>query len=111
MSLATVHGALGQGLAATTLADGERLHVLLQIEVQVLEDEVQLVAVGVDDVVEADNVRVVHFFEERNLADGGRGHTLILGLQTDLLEGNDALVGSAEVEGLVDDTVSTCKEG
>jgi hypothetical protein len=110
VSLATVHDTLRQRLAATTLAHGQCLHVLLQIQVQVLEDEVELVAVGVDDVEEADNVWVVHFLEQRNLADGGRRNALILGLETDLLQRNDALVGSAQVESLVDDTVRTCKE-
>ena len=110
MSLTSVHDALGQRLATSTLADRESLHVLLQIHVQVLEDEVELVAVGVDNVEQANDVRVVHFLEQRNLADGRGRDALILGLETDLLQRNNALVGSAQVESLVDDTVRTCEE-
>jgi hypothetical protein len=111
VSLATVHDTLRQRLAATTLAHRQCLHVLLQVQVQVLEDEVELVAVGVDDVEQADDVRVVHFLEQRNLANGGGRDALILSLETDLLQRNNALVGSAQVESLVDDTVRTCEEG
>ncbi len=42
--------ALGQRLAPSALADGQRLHVLLQVQVEELEDEVELVAVGVHNV-------------------------------------------------------------
>ena len=111
VSLATVHDTFRQRLAATTLAHRQCLHVLLQVQIQVLEDEVELVAVGVDDVEEADNVRVVHFLEQRNLADGGGRDTLVLSLETNLLQRNNALVGSAQVESLVDNTVRTCEEG
>ena len=110
VSLATIHDTFRQRLATTTLAHRQRLHVLLQIQVQVLEDEVELVAVGVDNVEQANDVRVVHFLEQRNLADGRGRDALILGLETDLLQRNNALVGSAQVESLVDDTVRTCEE-
>jgi hypothetical protein len=63
------------------------------------------VAVGVYDVEEADNVGVVHLFEERDLADGSRGDALILGFETNLLEGDNALVLGGEVAGLVDNTI------
>lgn len=98
---------LGKGLAATTVSDGERLHVLLQVAVEELEDEVQLVTVGMDNVEQAHNVGIAHLLEEGNLADGGRGNALILGFKTDLLECDDsATVG--KVARLVDDTVGTC---
>ena len=110
MSLATIHDTFRQRLATTTLAHRQRLHVLLQIQVQVLEDEVELVAVGMDNVEQADNVRVVHFLEQGHLTDGGGWDALILGPEANLLERNNALVGSAQVESLVDDTVRTCEE-
>src|SRR5690242_13656725 len=99
--------ALGQGLAASAIADWQRLHVLLQVEVKELEDEVELVAVGVHDVEQTDDVGVVHLLEQRNLANGGRGDTLIFGLEADLLERDDALVLCCEVAGLVDDAVGS----
>lgn len=42
--------AIWQCLAATAFAHGESFHVLFEIEVEELADEVQLVAVGVDNV-------------------------------------------------------------
>jgi hypothetical protein len=77
--------ALGQRLATAALADGQRLHVLLQIAVEELEDEIQLVAVGVYDVEQPHNVRVVHLLEQRDLADGGGRDAFILSFQADLL--------------------------
>jgi hypothetical protein len=67
---AAVHAALGQGLSTTSLRDGQSLHVLFQIQVEVFKDEVELVAIGVDNVEQADNVWVAHLLEERDLADG-----------------------------------------
>lgn len=94
--LAEAHGlevraaALGQGLAAAAVGDGQRLHVLLQIAVEELEDEVQLVAVGVDDVEELDDVGVTHLLEEADLADGGGRDAFVFGFEADLLQGDDA---------------------
>lgn len=101
--------ALGQRLAATTLVDRERLHVLLQIDVEVLEDEVELVTVGVYDVQEAHNVLVVHLLEQGDLADGSGRHAFVFGLEPDLLEGDDALVLGRQVLCLVDDSVRACQ--
>lgn len=105
---ATVHAALGQRLSTAALRDGQRLHVFLQIQVEVFKDEVQLVAVGVDNVEQAHNVGVAHLLEERDLADGSRRHAFILGFQTDLLESDDAVVGGAEVAGFVNNSVCAC---
>lgn len=60
--------------------------------------------IGVDNVQQLDNVGVLHFFEKRDLADGGTGNTLIFGFQSDLLEGNNS-VRMGQLAGLVDDTV------
>jgi hypothetical protein len=98
-------GALWESLAPPTLADGQRLHVLLQVAVEELKDEVQLVAVGVDDVEQAHDVGVVHLLEQRDLPDGRRRDALVLGFEADLLERDDALVLRGEVLGLVDDSV------
>jgi hypothetical protein len=65
------------------------------------------VTVGVYDVEEADDVRVVHLLEEGDLADGGGGDALIFGFKTDLLEGDNALVLGGEVARLVDNSVSS----
>lgn len=97
--------ALWQRLATAALADGQRLHVLLEVEVEELHDEVQLVAVGVDDVEETHDVGVVHFLEQRDLADGGRGHAFVFGLEADLLERDDAVVLCGQVARLVDNAV------
>lgn len=64
------------------------VHVAFQVEVEEFKDEVKL-GVGVDDVEEAHDVLVLHFFEEGNLADRGGGDALVLLLETDLLEGDD----------------------
>ena len=99
--------ALWQCLAAAALADWQRLHVLLQIAVEKLKHQIQLVAVGVDNVEQAHDVGVVHLLEQRDLADGCRRDALIFGLEADLLEGDDAPVLGRQVLGLVDDSVST----
>ena len=109
MSLTSVHDTLRQRLATTTLADRQSLHVLLQIHVQVLEDEVELVAVGVDNVEEARDVGVVHFLEKRDLANGSGRDTLIFGFEANLLESDNALIGSGQVEGFVNNTVRACE--
>lgn len=106
---AAVHAALGERLSTASLRDGQSLHVLLQIQVEVFEDEIQLVAVGVDNVEQAHNVGVAHLLEERDLADGRRRDALILGFQTDLLECDDAVVGRGEVAGFVNNTICACK--
>ena len=90
------------------IADRQRFHVLLEIEVEEFEYEIQLVAVGVHDVQQADDVRVVHLLEQGDLTDGGRRHALIFGLETNLLKRNNALVLSCEVAGLVDNSVGSC---
>lgn len=102
--------ALGQSLAAAAVGDGESLHVLLQVEVEELEDEVELVAVGVDNVEEAHDVGVAHLLEEGDFADGGGGDALVLGLEADLLQRHNA-TAIEEVSGLVDDTVRACGWG
>ena len=102
--------ALGQRLAAPAVADRQRLHVLLQVEVEELEDEVQLVAVGVHDVEQPHDVRVVHLLQQRDLADRRRRHALVLGLEPDLLECHDASAVQ-QVARLVDHAVCACGEG
>jgi len=101
-------GAVRESLATAAILDGEGLHVLLEVEVEELEDEVELVAVGVDDIEEADDVWVLELLEEGDLANGGGGDAFIFGLETNLLQGNDA-AAIEEVAGLVDDTVGTCR--
>jgi hypothetical protein len=68
------------------------VHVLFQVEVHELEDEHEL-RLGVDDIVEADNVGMLELLHETDLADGGRGRPF-LGIEMDLLERHE-LVGDA----------------
>ena len=98
-------GALGQRLTPPTLRDGQGFHVFLEVEVEVLEDKIELVAVGVDNVEEAHDVRVVHFLEQGDLADGGGGHAFVFGFEPDLFERDDAAVFGGKVFGFVDDAV------
>ena len=60
-----------------------------------------------DDVEEAHDVGVVHFLEKRDLANGSGGNAFIFGFQSNLLEGDDALVFGGEVARLVDNSVSS----
>ena len=83
------------------------LHVFLEVQVEELEDEVEFLAVGVDDVEELDDIGVRHFFEEGDFADGGGGDAFVFGFEADLFEGHDAVV-VAEVFGAVDDAVGAC---
>lgn len=108
MTLA-IHDAFREWLTTTTLADRQSFHVLLQVEVYEFEDEVQLVAVGVDDVEKAEDIGVVHLFEEGDFANGSGRDALILSLEADLLESDDAVVGRGEVAGFVDDAVRACR--
>ena len=109
MSTPSIHDALRQRLPPPTLAHRQRLHILLQVQVQVLEHEVQLMTVGVHNVEQTDDVGVDHLFQEGNLADGGGGYAFVFGFETDLLQGDDALVRGGQVAGFVYDAVCACK--
>ena len=75
-----VHEALDSwGLEGTTLAI--RVHVSLEVTIHVFEDKHELV-LGVDDIVEADNVLVFELFHERYFADGCRRGALF-GVEVD----------------------------
>lgn len=53
-----------------------------------------------------DNVVVLaELFQDGDLTDGRRGHTLVLGLETDLLERDDRSI--MDIARLVDDTVGS----
>ena len=97
-------GAFGQRLAPAALADRQRFHVLLEVEVEEFEDEIELVAVGMDDIKETHDGRVPHLFEQRDLSDGGRRDTLIFGLEANLLQGNNA-AAIVEVAGFVNNAI------
>lgn len=105
----THHRTIRKSLSTATLADGQSLHVFLQVEVKVFEDEVELMAVGVDNVQQLYNIGVLHLFEEGDLANGGTWDTLIFGFETDLLESDDT-IGMVELAGLVDNTVGTYED-
>lgn len=63
-------------------------------------------AVGVNNIQEADDVGVVQFSQDGNLADGGTGNAFVFGLETDLFESDNAAI-VAEITGFVDNTIST----
>jgi hypothetical protein len=54
-----------------------------------------------------DDVVVLELLEQADLPDRGRRHALVLGLEPDLLEGDD--LARVDVLGLVDDTVRACR--
>lgn len=56
------------GIESTAISVG--VHVLLQVLIAEFEDEDEF-ALGVDDVVEADDVFVLELLHERDFADGG----------------------------------------
>lgn len=86
-----VHEGLdGGGVEGAAVA--ARVHVALQVLVHELKDEHQLV-LGVDDVVQQDNVLVAQLLHKGDFADGRRGRAL-LRVEVDLLEG-DELAGLA----------------
>lgn len=96
---------IGQRLPSSTVTDRQSLHVFLKVEIEEFEDKVQLVAIGVNNVQQLDNVGVLHLLKEGNLADCSAGDALIFGFEANLLKGNDT-VGVIEFTGLVDHTVS-----
>lgn len=98
------HRPIRESLATATLADRQSLHVFLEIEVEEFHDKVEFVAVDMDKVQQLDNVGILHLLEKRDLADGGTGNALILGLETNLLQGHNS-IGVVEFTGLVDHTV------
>lgn len=100
-SQSSKHTPIRQRLAPSTLSNRQRLHVFLEIEIEEFEDEVQFVAVGVDDVEQAYDVGVIHFLEQGDFADGGGGDAFVFGFETDFLEGDNA-AGVREVFGFVD---------
>ena len=62
--------------------------------------------VGVYNVKEAHNVRVVHLFEEGDLANCGGWDSFVFRFQADFLQGYDA-ASMGEVAGFVDNAVSS----
>jgi hypothetical protein len=96
----------GKGLPASSVSNGKGVHVLFEIQVEKFHDEVELVAVCVNNIKQTDYIWVVELSQDGNLADGGAGDALVFGLETDLFEGDDATVVT-EIAGFVDDTIST----
>lgn len=75
----------GDGVEGSAVAG--RVHVPLQIGVHVLEDEHEL-ALGVDDIVEGEDVGVLQLLHQGDLADGCGGCAFFR-IEVDLLEGNE----------------------
>lgn len=98
--------AVGKGFATSTLTDRKSLHVFLQIKVEEFEDEIEFVTIGMDDIEELDDVGVVHLLQQGDLPNGGAGDAFILGLQANLLQGDDP-IGMGELASLVNNTVGT----
>lgn len=102
-------GAVWKGLSAPTFTDRKSFHVFFKIEVQEFENKVEFVAIGMHNVVKADDVGILHFFEQGNLTNGCTGDTFILCFETDLLQGDDT-TGMDEFAGFVNDTVRSCEK-
>lgn len=64
VTTSSIHATFREWLASSTLRHGQGFHVFLEIEVQVFEDEIQLVTIGVHNVKQADNVWVIHLLEQ-----------------------------------------------
>ena len=96
----------GKGLPTSSVSNRKGVHVLFEIQVEEFHDEVELVAVCVNNIKQTDYIWVVKLSQDGNLADGGAGDALVFGLETDLFEGDDATVVT-EITGFVDDTIST----
>lgn len=93
------------GFERDTLRDG--LHVLLQVHVKELEDEIKLMTIGMNNVMQTHDVFIrVEFFEQGDLADGSGRDALVFLFETDLLEGDEA-ASVAKVTGFVDDTIGS----
>ena len=73
------------GIKSATFAVG--IHVLLEISVAVLEDENQL-GLGVDNIIESDNVDMLQLLHQRDFADRSR-RSPFLGIKVNLLERNN----------------------
>lgn len=97
---------IGEGFATSTLTDRKSLHVFLQIEIEEFEDEIEFVAIGMNDIEELHDVGVVHLLQQGDLTNGGAGDAFVLGLQANLLQGDDT-VGMGELASLVHNTIGT----
>lgn len=66
------------------------VHVFLEVVFEELEHQMQFV-LAVHHVLELNNVRMLQLLEQRDFSDRSRRHALVLSVQTDLFQGNDAL--------------------
>lgn len=73
------------GLECASLPVG--VHISLQVAVHVFKDEHKLV-LGVDHVVQSDNVLVLQFLHERDFTNGGRRRAFFR-VEVDFLESNE----------------------
>lgn len=106
----SVAGVFREGLAAAALLLGQAFHELLEIHVEKFKDQIELMAVGVYNIEQTDYVLVLHLLQQRNLADGGRRDTLIIGFEANFLQSDYfPLVG--KIPSLVDNTISSCNGG
>lgn len=77
-------GAIWEDFTTSTLTDRKSLHILFEVEVQVFENEIEFVAVGMNDVQQLHDIGVVHFFQKGDFTNGRAGNAFILGLQSNL---------------------------
>ena len=82
-------------------------HVLFQVKLQVLEDKIELL-LGINDLLQFDDVWMFKSFEEGDFSDGSRRHSIILFLQSDFLQGHD--LARLQVLALIHDTISALTE-
>ena len=108
MPTPSIHYPLRQWLSSSALAHRQRLHVFLQVQVQVLKHQVQFMPICVYNVKQPNDIRIVHLLQQGDLADCGGGDALIFGLEADFLERDDALLRCSEIAGFIDDAVGAC---
>ena len=68
-----------------------RIHILLEISVAVLENKNQL-GLGVDNIIESDNVDVFQLLHQRDFTDRSR-RGAFLSIEMDFFEGNNLIRG------------------
>jgi hypothetical protein len=66
------------------------------------------VTICVNNIEQTDNVRISHFLEERDFANGGAWDAFIFSFEADLLQGDDS-TAIGEVSSFVNDTVGAWK--
>ncbi|KAH3660693.1 hypothetical protein OGATHE_005025 [Ogataea polymorpha] len=79
-------------VASQSFTFRNRFHVFLEVHIKELENKINLVGVGVHNVIQSNNVVITKLLQKRDFTNGGRWHSLVLRLQPDLLQCHYAVV-------------------